>query len=172
MAESILRGIVEFLRNLGFYDVILPFLLVFAMMFAILDKTLVFGTENGKSRKNINSVVAFVVALLVIGSTRLIAVMNEAISNVAMLLIIITFILVTISVFKTEGQYDLFQHTVLKGWIIFAVIALIVIIFFQALGWNIIIWDFLRTRISEAWVATILFLIGVAVFIYLIQKGD
>ena len=172
MAESLLGGVVEFLRNLGFYDVILPFLLVFSLMFAILDKTQVFGLEDGKPRKSINSVVAFVVALLVIGSTRLISVMNEAISNVAMLLIIITFIIVTISVFKTDGQYDLFQHAALKGWIIFVVTVIVILIFFQALGWNIILWDFLRIHISDAWVATLLFLVGIAVFIWLVTKGD
>jgi len=172
MAESLLGGVVEFLRNIGFYDVILPFLLVFAMMFAILDKTLVLGSENGKPKKQINSIIAFVIALLVIGSTRLIAVMNEAVSNIAMLLIVITFILVTISVFKAEGQYDLFQHPVLKGWIIFVVIAIIITIFFQALGWNLILWNFLKNNISDAWVATLLFLVGIAVFIYLVTKGN
>src|SRR3972149_3659416 len=123
MAESVLGNVIEFMRNVGFYDVILPFLLVFSMMYAILDKTMVLGTE-GKDmpRKSINSLVAFVVALFFIGVTKLVAVLNQAVANTTMFLIIITFIILTISVFQEKGQYDLLKHPGLKGWIVFVVI--------------------------------------------------
>ena len=61
-----LRWVINFFGELGIYDVVLPFLLVFTIVFAILEKTKVFGMEeiDGKkyTRKNINAIVAFVVS--------------------------------------------------------------------------------------------------------------
>ena len=42
--QSVFRGIIEFFEKIGIYDVVLPFLLVFTIVFAILEKTKVFGT--------------------------------------------------------------------------------------------------------------------------------
>ena len=64
--ETVFRGIIGFLEQIGIYDVILPFLLVFTIIFAILEKTKVLGTETieGKryTKKNINAMVAFVIS--------------------------------------------------------------------------------------------------------------
>ena len=81
--ESAFRGMIGFLNKLGVYDVILPFLLVFTIVFAILEKTKILGIDkiDGKElgKKNINAMVAFVIAFLVIASTRLVAVINQVI---------------------------------------------------------------------------------------------
>ena len=37
---------IDFLDKLGVYEVLLPFLLIFTIVFAILEKTKVFGTED------------------------------------------------------------------------------------------------------------------------------
>ena len=56
--ESIFRGVISFLNTLGVYDIILPFLLVFTLVFAILEKTKVLGTEKVGdktiTKKNLN----------------------------------------------------------------------------------------------------------------------
>jgi len=56
---SAFRGVVDFFGEIGLFDVVLPFLLVFTVVFAILEKTKVFGIEEieGKkyTRKNLNS---------------------------------------------------------------------------------------------------------------------
>ena len=44
--ESAFRGIIGFLDKIGVYDVILPFLLVFTIVFAILEKTKVLGLDK------------------------------------------------------------------------------------------------------------------------------
>ena len=51
MATSAFRGVIEFLGDMGVYDVILPFLLVFTIVFAILEKTKILGTakEGGET---------------------------------------------------------------------------------------------------------------------------
>ena len=49
---STFRGALEFFEDIGIYDVILPFLLIFTIVFAILEKTKVFGTEEIEGTKN------------------------------------------------------------------------------------------------------------------------
>ena len=85
MAEqSVFRGGVEVLADIGVYDVVLPFLLVFTIVFAILEKTKVLGVDkiDGQEigKKNLNSMIAFVVALLVIASTQIIGIINQVMS--------------------------------------------------------------------------------------------
>lgn len=58
--ESMLLGGIQTLRELGFFDFFLPFLLFFAVIYAALDKVQVFG----EGKKDINAVVALVIALI------------------------------------------------------------------------------------------------------------
>ncbi len=89
---STFRGMIEFLGEIGIYDVILPFLLVFTIIFAILEKTKVLGTEKigdkDVTKKNINSLVAFVMAFLVVASTELVRTINEVMANIVLLLLL------------------------------------------------------------------------------------
>ena len=43
---STFREVLLFFEQIGIYDVVLPFLLVFTIVFAILEKTKLFGTEG------------------------------------------------------------------------------------------------------------------------------
>ena len=114
--EPLFRGVIDFLVKLGIYDVILPFLLVFSVVFAILDKTKVFGTEtvDGQeySKKNINAMIAFVVAFLVIVSKQLVATINKALANVVILLLMIVMFMVLIGVFFKKDDEVILEG----GW--------------------------------------------------------
>ena len=61
--ESVFRGVIGFFGELGIYDVVLPFLLVFAVVFGILHKSQVIGDHKG-----INLVVSLSIGLLAITS--------------------------------------------------------------------------------------------------------
>src|SRR3989344_7866102 len=94
MAEATaFRGVITFLDELGVYDVVLPFLLVFTIVFAILEKTRVLGTEKvgdkELTKKNLDAIVAFVIAFLVIASTSLVRIINEVVANVVLVLILV-----------------------------------------------------------------------------------
>src|SRR3989339_539361 len=52
---SVFGESIQFLAKLGIYDVVLPFLLVFTIVFSLMEKTKVLGTE-----KNIFMVIVFV----------------------------------------------------------------------------------------------------------------
>ena len=53
---------VESLEDIGFYEVALPFILIFTIVFAILQKVKIFGASG----KNFNAVIAVVLAFLVV----------------------------------------------------------------------------------------------------------
>ena len=110
--ESAFRGMIGFLNKIGVYDVILPFLLVFTIIFAILEKTKIFGTEkiDGQemTKKNIDAMVAFVMAFLVIASTKLVGIINEVMANVVLLVILgVCFLLLVGVFFAGDKEFSL-----------------------------------------------------------------
>src|SRR3989338_3611582 len=80
------------LQGSGFYEFLLPFLLVFTVIFAILEKTALFGYEDEekkKTRKNINAVIALVLGLLVVSQFEVVSSLNQFLPRISMVLIII-----------------------------------------------------------------------------------
>src|SRR3989337_1536276 len=94
------RQVLVFFDSIGLFDVVLPFLLVFTVVFAILEKTKVFGIEEieGKkyTRKNLNSIAAFVIAFLVIASARLVEIVTTVSANMVVLLLLVVLFLLLV----------------------------------------------------------------------------
>ncbi|HIG93151.1 TPA: hypothetical protein HA242_05905 [Candidatus Woesearchaeota archaeon] len=167
--ESTFRGVIVFLDKIGVYDVILPFLLVFTIVFAILEKTKILGSEkiDGKEhpKKNINAMVAFVIAFLVIASTQLVAVINQVMANVILLLILGVSFLLLVGVFFGDKEFTLEQF---PTWIRFLMILMfigIVVIFLNALDWLKYILS-LFIHWNATWAASIIFLIVIGIFLW------
>lgn len=169
--ETVFRGVINFLDKIGVYDVILPFLLIFTIMFAILEKTKVLGTEKieGKeiTKKNINAMVSFVVSFLVIASTRLVSVINETMSHVVLLLILVVSFMLLVGVFFGSKEITLENY---PGWITFFMVLIfisIIVIFLNAVDWLKYILHLFSSWNAE-WAATIILfiiVIGFMVFI-------
>lgn len=167
------REVLNFLGKIGVYDVILPFLLVFTIIFAILEKTKILGIEkvDGKelTKKNLNAMVAFVISFLVIASTQLVAVVNEVMANVVLLLILAVCFLMLVGVFFGDREFTLKEF---PGWTKFFMVLMfigIVVIFLNALDWLqyifalFIYWD-------AEWATGIIFLIIILGFMWYIVK--
>lgn len=174
--ETVFEGIISFMRDLGFFKVLLPFLLSFVLVYAILDKTKVLGTEDGKDdgdpKRSINAIVALCIGLFVVGSQLVVAVINQALANIVVVLLISVFFIMAVSVFLTGGQLD-FQSDDYKHWLLFFMVAIFIIfvlIFLHALGWLSPMWEWLKANWNKDYVATILFLLGIAAFIALITR--
>lgn len=163
--ESAFRGMIGFLNKLGVYDVILPFLLVFTIIFAILEKTKIFGTENGVTKKNINAMIAFVIAFLVIASTKLVGVINEVMANVVLLIILGVCFLLLVAVFFGDKEFNSMKELpFLTQALIYVMVIGLVVIFLNALGWLQSIFD-LFNNINADWAASLIFIIIIIVFI-------
>ena len=85
------RSTLDFMNQLGVYDVILPFLLIFTIVFAILEKTRLFGTDEIQgvkfTKKNLNAMAAFVIAFFVIASSKMVEIVTKISSNMIILLL-------------------------------------------------------------------------------------
>jgi hypothetical protein len=172
MANSVFRDALLFLNELGLYDVILPFLLVFTVVFAILEKTKIFGIGEdyeGKpsTKKNLNAMFAFVLAFLVIASTKLVAVINESMANIVLLLLLAVSFMLLVGAFYGDKEFELGEKS---PWISFFMIFMfigIVLIFLNSLDWLNALWDWIH-RIDKDWAASLVFLIITAIFVALI----
>ena len=132
-----LEGFIRVLDNWGLTDVMLPFLLIFVIIYAILQKTRILGEE----RKNLNTIVALVVGLLVViphvtgrfpANADPVIIINEALPQVSIVLVAVVFLLIMIGVF---GQEHVFLGLAMPGWIAFFSFIVILLIFGGAAGW-------------------------------------
>ncbi len=118
-------------------DILLIFLLIFVIVYAILQKTRILG----EGKKNLNVVVALVVGLLVIvpsvtgrfpPNADPVKIIGDALPSVSIVLVAIIFLLILIGVF---GQEQVFLGLSMPGWVAFFSLITIVIIFGGAAGW-------------------------------------
>ncbi len=160
-----LEGFLRTLQDWGLTDVLLPFLLIFTIVFAILQKTKILGED----KKNLSVIVAIVVGLLVVvphvtgrfpPNADPVLIINDALPQVSIVLVAVIFLLILIGVF---GQDYVFLGVSMPGWITLISFVIIILIFGGSAGW----WqgDFGRTL--EDFFGTE----GVAVFIMIVTFG-
>jgi len=171
----------DFLEKFGFFDVVLPFLLVFTLVFAILEKTKILGTEKiGDKvvpRRNINSMAAFAIAMFVTAASQVVEILREALPLVILVLIaLISFMMLAGSLIGSKE----FSFENNKGWKVFLTVVLFISIVLIFLGvirhksgetWLSIIWNY----IVENWmtgplISSIIFLGVVILVIYFVVK--
>ncbi len=154
------------LNDMGILDVIVPFILVFTIVFAVLQKTKILGVnDDGKTpRKNFNAVIALVMALGVIiphvtgtypYGADVVTIINNALPNVSAVLIAIVMMLLIVGVFGGEVS---FAGTSVAGWaVVFAIAATVVIFGSAASWWNLPQWlDFLRDSDTQSLIVVVL----------------
>lgn len=176
--ETILGGAIIFLTKIGIYDVVLPFLLVFTIIFAIFEKTQIFGTEKieGKelTKKGLNAMVAFVIAFFVIASSQIVEIITDVSAQVVVLLLSVIFFLMLIGTFFKKDE-----PTALEGkWRTFFMTILfigIVLIFLNAIktegvSWLEIIIMFFVEYASTAALASVLLIAFIIIFIVWVTK--
>ena len=168
------REILEFFDNVGVFDVVLPFLLVFTIVFALLERTKVFGVEEieGKkyTKKNLNSVAAFVIAFLVVASSRLVEIITEVSSNFVVLLFAIVLFLLLVGSFFQEKPEGVFLE---GGWkTVFMVIVFIglIFIFLDALDLLQNTFGFLSGTNRGETVGSVLLLVIIVLFIVYVTQ--
>ncbi|MBI2111952.1 hypothetical protein HYT52_00250 [Candidatus Woesearchaeota archaeon] len=167
------RGAIEFLGEVGIYDVVLPFLLVFTIMFAILEKTKILGIDkiggHEYTKKNLNAITSFVVAFLVIASTQLVAILNQVMAHVVLLLVLAISFLLLVGVFFQDKEFSLKDY---PNWIKFFMILMfigIVLVFLNALDWLKFIFAIFKYWDAQ-WAGAIIFILVIVGFMYYVVK--
>lgn len=164
------RDVMNFFGNIGIFDVVLPFLLVFTVVFALLERTKVFGVEkiDGKdySKKNLNSAAAFVISFLVVASSQLVEVIVKVSSQfVVILFLIVLFLLLIGSFFKEEPHAFFLEKGGWRTTFMIIVFVGLAFIFLDALNLLDGIFSFLRGTNTGELVGSALLLIVIVLFI-------
>jgi hypothetical protein len=157
----------------GVTDVLLPFILVFTIVFATLQKTKILGDE----KKNYNVVVALVMGLAVVIPHIVgrypfnfdpVDVINSSLPQVSIILVAIIMLLLIIGIFGNEIDI---AGTSLAGWIVVLAIIAVLLIFGSAVGWfPLPFW--LGFMLDPELQALIVMILVFGVIIWFITKDD
>ena len=166
----------KFLEDFGFFDVILPFLLVFTLIFAILQKTKILGTVEGKAKKNLDAMVAFSIALFVVVASNIVAVIREAMPLVSLVLVVLVSFMLLAGSFSGSEEYKVTGG--LKIFLTTLVFIGIVLIFMgvirtkSGVSWLKYSWDYMLANWATGpLVSSLIFLGIILVVIYYILGG-
>lgn len=96
-----LQAMMEGLEKTGFYEVVLPFLLIFTVVFAVLQKVRLFGKDSQKY----NLIIALVMGFLVIRMTPIVQNINLFLPKVSWIVLVFIMTLMLLGIFgaKAEG---------------------------------------------------------------------
>ncbi|HLC22781.1 MAG TPA: hypothetical protein VJJ79_03340 [Candidatus Nanoarchaeia archaeon] len=153
------QEVIAGLEDVGFYDIALPFILIFTIVFAVLQKLKLFGEGS----KKFNAVFALVMAFLVVRTQIVVEIINQFLPQVSLIALIIIVVLLLVGiVMKPEAEG-------FSGW--FGVLATIVVlislglVFFNSsekLG--ISLPDWLADFVAQDW----RLIIGIALFMWFV----
>lgn len=99
------QEVFQWLVDFGFVDVILPFLLVFTLTYAVLQKTRVLGEEDNKPKKRLNAMLAFVLGFFAVLATNMLNVVNILLGYLVLLMIVGLLLAVVLGLAGAEGGH-------------------------------------------------------------------
>jgi hypothetical protein len=133
------RDAIFMLQDMGVADVLLPFLLVFSIVFAILQKTKILGSQPGAKRFNV--IVALVMGLALIFPHVLgyyspesdpVNIINAALPSVAVVIIAIIMVMLLLGAFGSDLEVS---GTPLANFVLIFAFAAVAYIFGTAAGY-------------------------------------
>ncbi len=157
----------EIMESWGMLDVMLPFLLIFTVVFAVLQKAKIFGDDS----KRFNVIIALVLGMVVViphiigtypEGKDAVLIINNALPNVALVLIAIIMVLLLSGVFGYEAKGA-------GGGTLFIAFVVVIWIFGVSAGW----WsNFSWFNIDPDTLAIILVILVFGIIIAIITSGE
>ena len=137
--------ILNILNNIGFFNIILPFLLVYSIIYGLLAKYKLIGDPykddaEGRATRSLISMISAAVGFLVVGATNIVLSISTLIPYIVLFLLTIFFLLLAISPFvTTEKGINLQNRT---GRIL---LATSIIIFFIVVAFSLGLFSYLSS---------------------------
>lgn len=159
------------MESYGLTDALLPFLLIFTILFAMLQKTKILGA----GKKNFNVMVAFIIAAMVViphitnsypGNYDLVEILNQALPDVSIIVVAVVMALLLIGLFGGEAKW---MGGSLSGGVALVAFGIIIYFFGGAAGW----WK----NISINWwgqdtITLVIVILVFAIVIWYVTKED
>ncbi len=167
MAESIILSGMQTLRQIGFFDFFLPFILFFAIIYAALDKTQVFGAD----KKDVNAVIALVIALIASTTSWVLKGVAGFLPWVGFIsLVVVAFLMLAAMVYGGDVG-ELFKSAWVKiGGLLFVVIALGLGLYY-GLGFDKFTSGMSISLSNEDVAAVIMLIVGIVAFAVIVKGG-
>lgn len=151
-----------------FRDLILPFLLVFAVVFAILEKSKILGED----KRQVNAIVSLVIALVTITFASAVNIINNLIPFLAVAVVIILVFMILLA-FVASGKEGLQLHTGIKVTLgIIIALAVIIAILFATGTWDTV-YDYVAGKSQSSTIVTnvIFIIIAIGAVIWVLLTG-
>ncbi|MEK6835784.1 MAG: hypothetical protein AABX55_02060 [Nanoarchaeota archaeon] len=146
------------LQSSGLYEFALPFLLIFAITFAVLEKTKIFGNKT-----NINVIVAIIFGFLMVNQFEIVDRLNLFIPKVSLFIVVAVMFLILIGIFGAKVE------TGFSGILLGLAVIVSLIVFYWALT-SYIGLDFIGPPFLESWIydntGTLILLLIIVIIIY------
>jgi len=149
-----------------FINAVLPFVLIFTVIFAILQKTQILG----KDKRQIDAIVSLVIALIVISFANAVDIITSLLPFLAVSVVIILVFMILFGMVYPEKKFDL--HKNVKMAIGFLVtIALVIVVLISTGGWEYIKDNWFYGGAGSALVTNIIFIVIVIAAIAVVVWG-
>ncbi|MBS3108548.1 hypothetical protein J4409_01625 [Candidatus Woesearchaeota archaeon] len=166
-----LSNAIDFLKRLGFFDVILSFLFIFTIVFAILEKTKILGIEkDGRPKKNINSMVALTIALFFVAIPRAVVFIQSSLPYAALLLVVIVIYMLLVGSYASgEKEFHFGERKFWGAFMGIIVFVSVAAIFLNSFGWLDPVLDYIVDKWQDTFIISLIFvafIIGVVYWVY------
>jgi|SRR3989344_1750649 len=107
------NSVIDSFADIGGFDVVLPFILVFAVVFAILRKIRLFGDN-----KNVDAIVSLILAAFLISSTEIVNILTGFLPRVSMIVLVLLMLILVVGIFSGGSEWG-------GGWLFIGAIVAI-----------------------------------------------
>ncbi|MFP4401689.1 MAG: hypothetical protein ACLFPL_00510 [Candidatus Nanoarchaeia archaeon] len=167
---------ITLLLETGFTNVIAPFILIFAIVFAILQKSKIFhgGANEDASAKKINATIAFVFGIFAVISVNVVSFIAQSLATAAMAIVVILCALIILGLLLGDSYTSIFENNKVK-YSVAGIVLLLTIIFLLTI-FNV--WEWISTNLgsltsgSGEWFGFIVIFALIIGAIYWITKSD
>jgi small-conductance mechanosensitive channel len=177
--------LITLLNNLGFFNVILPFLLVYAIMYGILSKYKILGDpfaegDRGKTTRSLISIVSAATGFFIVASSNVVLSLKTLIPYIVLFLLTVFFLILAISPFlqkeEKSGEIQIGNRTrtilLISTIIIFTLIVIFILGLYNYINLSLTskVISSLQTFIETIVVLAIMF--GIAYWAVKPEKGQ
>lgn len=132
---TVASQLIRHLRSIGFFDIILPFILVYALIYGLLMRIKLFGKEEDRRVRSLNSLISFAFAGIIVGSVNTVKAIQESIPIIIVFLIVVLGI-VLVGSFTLAQEYEKLVQT--KKWQVIGLLLTIMLGLTLLIAFNLI----------------------------------
>jgi len=155
------------LQNPFFIELVLPFLLIFVVTFAVLQKAEIFG----KGKKQIDALVALVIGLIVVAFGNAVGIILSLIPFFAVAAVVILIFMILYGMVYKEGEFEMHKGVKVAFGILIG-IGLIFAVLFATGAWDYILENWVYGSESDVFFNVVFFIVIIGAIVAVVMGGN